>query len=215
MTKRCANCGSDKEPSEFARSPKNKDGLRTYCKSCSNVKNKKYRDENPEASKAATSKWYQRNKDKKAAQVKSWVERNKERYIAVGKAWQESNPELMKSYWRKHYQKNRKRNASYQVHNAIGARLRNCLRGKKSARTEELIGYQVEELMASIEKQFRPGMSWANYGDWHIDHIVPLIDFDCSTEESDEIRKAWAISNLRPIWAEENLRKSCKRLYLL
>lgn len=215
MSKRCASCGVDKESSEFAIARNRKDGLRPYCKACSNAKNKQYREKNPEASKASTSKWYQNNKDKKAAQVKKWAEQNKERYVSVSKAWKDANRDLFKGYWRRHYLESRKDNPAYRVHNAIGGRIRGCLRGAKASRTEELIGYRIPELMSSLEKQFRPGMSWENYGEWHIDHIVPLAEFDCSSEESEQIKKAWAIPNLRPIWAEENLRKRCKRLYLL
>jgi hypothetical protein len=49
-------------------------------------------------------------------------------------------------------------------------------------------------------------MSWDNYGEkWHIDHIIPICEFDLS--EKSEARRANNILNLRPIWAEENLSK--------
>lgn len=215
MPKRCASCGAEKEASEFAAARDRKDGLRPYCKPCSNAKNKQFREANPESAKASTSKWYENNKEKKAAQVKKWAERNKEHHASVSKAWMHANTDKARGYWRKHYQECRKNNPAYKIHNAIGGRIRKCLRGAKASRTETLIGYPITELMASLERQFQPGMRWDNYGEWHIDHIVPLVEFDCSTEESDQIKRAWAIPNLRPIWAEENLRKRCKRLYLL
>jgi hypothetical protein len=58
-------------------------------------------------------------------------------------------------------------------------------------------------------------MSWENYGDWHIDHIVPLSSFTFTGVDDPEIRIAWALSNLRPIWAKENIKKRDKRLFLI
>lgn len=213
--KACACCKVNKEPSEFAKAAHRSDGLRPYCKPCSNEKNRKYRKENPEAAAASSAKWYRANKDKKSAQVKKWAQKNKDRSKAKAKEWREANPNKYAEYWRRSYVKNRKHNRHYQIHNAIGGRIRDRLRGAKWSRTEELIGYPVEDLMACLELQFLKGMNWDNYGQWHIDHIIPLSAFECSGSDPEEIKKAWAIPNLRPIWASDNLRKSWKRLYLL
>jgi hypothetical protein len=42
---------------------------------------------------------------------------------------------------------------------------------------------------------------------------VPISSFDLSNP--DELRSAWAITNLRPLWARDNLIKSNKRIYLI
>jgi hypothetical protein len=71
-----------------------------------------------------------------------------------------------------------------------------------------LIGCTREELMVYLESKFKPGMTWDNYGrfGWHIDHIKPLSLFDLTCEE--EAKIAGHYTNLQPLWAEENLRKS-------
>src|SRR3546814_6097044 len=46
--------------------------------------------------------------------------------------------------------------------------------GKNGRSWETLVGYTVADLMAHLERQFLPGMSWDNRGEWHIDHIRPL-----------------------------------------
>ena len=53
-------------------------------------------------------------------------------------------------------------------------------------------------------------MSWDNYGEWHIDHILPDSSFYYVSTEDDEFKKCWALSNLQPLWAIDNLKKSNK-----
>ena len=61
-----------------------------------------------------------------------------------------------------------------------------------------------------IEKQFRPGMSWANWGNrtWHLDHKKPLDSFDLTDEI--QFQAACHFSNYQPLWATENLQKHNK-----
>lgn len=58
-----------------------------------------------------------------------------------------------------------------------------------------------DELRRHIASQFLPGMSWANYGEWHLDHIKPRSTFRLP----DEVLECFALSNLRPLWAIDNI----------
>ena len=78
----------------------------------------------------------------------------------------------------------------------------------KSKSLCELIGCSIKELKQHLESKFREGMSWENHGEWHIDHIRPCADFDLTNP--DEQKKCFHFSNLQPLWAVENLRKSNK-----
>jgi hypothetical protein len=82
------------------------------------------------------------------------------------------------------------------------------LGGMSAGRMRRKLGYGPKELRAHIERQFYGGMSWGNYGDWHIDHITPKSSFDLS--DPDEIRACWALPNLRPLWGRDNIRKGAK-----
>jgi hypothetical protein len=75
-----------------------------------------------------------------------------------------------------------------------------------------LVGYDVIELKRHLEEQFVDGMSWENYGEWHIDHIKPLSSFNITDINSDEFKKCWSLSNLQPLWAKDNLKKYNKIL---
>jgi 5-methylcytosine-specific restriction endonuclease McrA len=44
----------------------------------------------------------------------------------------------------------------------------------------------------------------------HIDHIIPLSYFNITDINDPKIKTAWALKNLRPIWAYQNLSKNNK-----
>lgn len=99
----------------------------------------------------------------------------------------------------------------------IRSSIRSRLAGSRGCRSwHAVLGYTTEELMRHIERQFQRGMSWSNHGrnGWHIDHIIPVVSFMFSSTDDPEFRACWALSNLRPLWAGENINKSAKRLTL-
>jgi hypothetical protein len=87
--------------------------------------------------------------------------------------------------------------------------------GGKESKWLTLVGYTVEELKNHLERQFLRGMGWDNMPKWHIDHIVPLVSFSFQSEDDPEFKAAWALTNLRPVWAKENVRKQARREHLL
>lgn len=101
--------------------------------------------------------------------------------------------------------------AQRKVANTCRARLGTAIRqagAKKSASTFSLIGCSIEFLKDWIQRKFKRGMRWNNHGDWHIDHIVPCAAFDLRTKEGQQT--CFHYSNLRPLWAEDNLSKGDK-----
>lgn len=52
-------------------------------------------------------------------------------------------------------------------------------------------------------------------GEWHVDHIVPLSSFDFATPDDPGFKAAWALTNLRPLWGLENMRKHAQRTHLI
>ena len=110
----------------------------------------------------------------------------------------------------------RKVNPSFQINERMSAGVRQSLTlGKGGWRWEKLVGYSLADLMRHLERQFLPGMTWENRGDWHIDHITALSTFRFETVEDPEFRAAWALTNLRPLWALDNIAKNDRRTHLL
>jgi hypothetical protein len=78
----------------------------------------------------------------------------------------------------------------------------------KRNKTFHMLGCTPQELILHIEKQFKPGMNWNNWSvhGWHLDHIVPLD----SGKNQEEVEKLCHYTNLQPLWAKENRKKSNK-----
>ena len=95
------------------------------------------------------------------------------------------------------------------VGNSINQYLKRTKKPGSRKSTRDLIGYEIKGLIVHLESLFEPGMSWENYGRskgcWSIDHIKPQSSFDFRS--ADEVRKCWALRNLRPMWHHLNQAK--------
>lgn len=89
----------------------------------------------------------------------------------------------------------------------ISELVRTALKGNKAG-WRSSVGWTIEELKAHLEKQFRLGMDWDNYGEWHLDHIKPRSMFSFTSPHDPEFKECWALSNLQPLWKWENLSKN-------
>ncbi len=108
---------------------------------------------------------------------------------------------VVRNAWRKNKQAT---DPHYKVAKSLRDRLYRAIkRGyKKASPTMTLLGCSTDYLIQHLEAQFQPGMSWDNYGDWHIDHIKAVHEFDLSKPDQQFICFNW--QNLRPLWAHEN-----------
>jgi hypothetical protein len=106
--------------------------------------------------------------------------------------------------WRKQY---RAATPLWRVQHNLRTRLRELVQNR-SVHFSKLTGCAGKELVAHLEAQFLPGMTWDNYGlhGWHIDHIRPCASFDLTDPEQQ--RECFHYTNLQPLWAEDNIRKS-------
>lgn len=77
---------------------------------------------------------------------------------------------------------------------------------EKTKQTLQLLGCSMPFFLEHLENRFSQGMSWDNYGQWHIDHIKPCNSFDL-TQPKDQ-HECFHYTNLQPLWANENRAKS-------
>jgi hypothetical protein len=97
---------------------------------------------------------------------------------------------------------------------SVATMIRQMIKGK--AGSTRHLPYKREQLTEHLEKQFVRGMTWDNYGEkWHVDHITPRSSFNISGPECPEFQACWSLSNLRPMWAKDNLSKNNKITHLI
>lgn len=198
------------------------------------AKAKEWRDENSEKMIQYKKEWYERNREEIAAKRKVYREENADKIKAAKKLHYDANLEKMRQAKRDYYHANkdvlkvkqkvyrdenkdslntyfrerRKRDPLFKM----GAYLRNMLRRilkasgtAKAGSSSDIVGYGPTELKAHIESLFTDGMSWENYGGWHIDHKVPVSIMTLFGIEDPAVINA--LSNLQPMWALDNLTK--------
>lgn len=169
---------------------------------------------NPEKVKARSQQWLAENGERKRQTNAAWKARNAEKVRQQAKDWWQANKERGRQYAAQRRADPRKR-LEEALRSGIYNRMSREAGRKGRSKTFDLLGYGPAELAAHLERQFSKGMTWDNYGEWHIDHIVPVSTFSYDSFESDEFRAAWALTNLRPMWSADNISKGAKRLTLL
>jgi len=207
--KKCTVCLKNKILASFYKKKGGKLGLDAKCKSCVSLYHKQH---------------FQKNKNQ--------ILKNRHDYI---KTYRSNNKCYISEYNRKYYAKNKKRilkykaspeyrihqnkyekekrknNVSYRISGSLRSRINIAIRkgqGAKNHSTESLLGCDVDFLKNYIAKKFVKGMSWGNYGKWHIDHIKPCSSFDLTKPEQQKL--CFHYSNLQPLWAKDNISKRDK-----
>ncbi len=157
---------------------------------------------------------YQKKYQSSPEVVKKRKERylkNREEHLARVKEYQKTP--AGRAVQKKH---NKKRRATphfrlrERISRGVYGKLKRRNSGKYGASIDKLLPYTIEELTARLESMFKPGMTWENMGEWHLDHIIPDSSFDYETTSCPGFKKSWALENLQPLWAEENLKKGAK-----
>ena len=222
-TKKClGKCGLEKELLEFGKHSISKDGLKSCCKEC----RKEEYQLNKEKIEKTAKKWYQDNKEKALETRKNYRDENKQKIAKNKKKWYIKNYKKISEQKKEYYIKNRekikkrtkqytnnklKNDIKYKILHNLRRRINHVLnKNNKSLSTMMLIGCEIDYLMYHIQNRFTKGMSWDNYGLWHIDHRRPCASFDLS--KPSEQRKCFHFSNLQPLWAEDNFKKGSKIL---
>lgn len=159
--------------------------------------------------KVADKKYRQKNKEYLDKYTKNWYEENKEYRKEYLREYREKNIEKIRER-KRNYEKNRKDNDPlYKLIANFRTAIYTVLKENnmnKYGHYFDILQYSPEELANHLEKQFTDGMTWENYGEWHVDHIMPCASFDLSDPVQQRTCFRW--TNLQPLWAADNIRKS-------
>lgn len=207
--KKCTICKQNKPLSEYHNMTRAKDGKRSQCKICHIEANRKFRKQNKEHCIEINKKYYAKNKEQILRRSREAYSNDPQKYLAKNKKWATKNKKKTNEY-RRQWQKNK-------WHNDINYKIKSLLRGRlykavnneyKYSTVTDYLGCTIDELKIYLAAKFTEGMTWENHGDWHIDHIKPCSSFDLTN--LDEQKKCFHYTNLQPLWAEDNLRKSSR-----
>lgn len=189
--KQCPKCNEFKPMNgdHFAKSSKLNHGYHCYCKVCDSEKTKAF---NKSLDPAV------RKQRRRASNIKN-AEHNKEyrKSRAPVKLIQEAH--------------RRKTDPSFVLKNRMRSRMFMALKkGKGGERWQDLLGYTVDDLKKHLQKKFLPGMTWELFlnGAIHIDHRVPVAAHNIKGYDSHDFKRCWALKNLQPMWADDNMAKS-------
>ena len=161
--------------------------------------------------KEARKSYREKNRDRIREYCHRVYTSDPEKFYLRSKSWKSRNKERANKRDRLYTRKRRKEDFVFRFSQNLRRRISKAVRGElKSRHTIELIGCSIDQIRLHLEKQFKPGMNWENYGKygWHVDHIRPCSSFNLVDPKQQMICFNW--TNLQPLWATENLRKSNK-----
>jgi hypothetical protein len=164
---------------------------------------------------AADKKYAEKNKEKLNEYHKEWSKTKRKELREYHSKWRDENRVHVNEKTRLWYLNRRRTDPGFRLKSNTRTALWTCLKERDVAKyrsTFLLLGYTLEELMVHLEKQFTDGMTWDNYGEWHVDHKIPMTTFNFETTEDGEFKLCWCLDNLQPLWGPENLSKGTKLL---
>lgn len=119
------------------------------------------------------------------------------------KDWRKNNPEKHRQSKKNYFAKS----PLEKLRNNFRRRIYKVIKNKNFTKNHSInsyLGCSYEELKTHLELKFQPGMTWDNYGKWHIDHIKPL----SLGQNISDLENLCHYTNLQPLWAEDNIKKS-------
>lgn len=175
----------------------------------------------------AAKMYYSENKEKHAIATKAYRVRHREEVLEKGRNYYKqnaasinlktalrvrANPEVRRRIAR-NYMRRLRLTPQGRLDSRISRSISKCLRGKKGGVSwTRMVEYTPQQLTDSIGSKFTKGMTWEKLiaGEIHIDHKIPKSKFRYSSHDDIEFKRCWALDNLQPMWAADNLAKGNK-----
>jgi hypothetical protein len=183
------------------------------CMACKVENSRSWRSANPEKTAAYDASARAERLSEFKGRVNGYYERNRSAILARKKDRREANLEEFRERDRE-YQRVALSTPKGKLENAISTGVhRGIIHGSKASRsTFAILGYSLNDLISHLESQFKPGMSWENYGrgGWHVDHKLPRAAFNYETPDDIDFKRCWALENLQPLWEKDNFSKGAK-----
>lgn len=209
--KYCSKCDKfhPKSALYFGVENKKKDGLRTICRACTLAAKKASYLEKKDKILLKKREYYAKNKEKVYEACKRYVRDNKDKVSSKRKEYYKKNKTQWRAYIKVYVRNRKKTDPKFLIKTRMRFLIWNAMRrigeGKKKG-TINIIGCSSDFLKTHIEQQFLQGMTWENRSEWHIDHIIPL----ATAKNEEDVIRLNHYTNLRPLWAIDNLKKGAR-----
>ncbi len=158
--------------------------------------------------KAYNKEKWQKKKDLYSQKNKAQYQKHKGKFKLRSKIYNQINKQALNEFTKNYRRDRYHTDEIFKLKACLRTRLYQTLKNNKKISSLKLLGCTLEEFKQYIDNKFQPNMSWDNYGEWHIDHIIPCSQFNLALEE--EQKKCFHYTNLRPLWKLQNLTKSNK-----
>lgn len=147
-----------------------------------------------------------RARDRARGAIRRMDPNYKKRMLELKRIWRKNNREKYLHSSREYDRRMMSENLQRRVSKNLRHRVSKVLKGiAKSKSTMDMLGISFDGFRTYMESLFSEGMTWDNYGEWHIDHIKPLALFDLSIPDQQLL--ACHYTNLQPLWAKDNIAK--------
>jgi hypothetical protein len=167
--------------------------------------------ENRDRINAKKREYYLKNAESERMRDRERYIKNRMTKIEYQRRYSIENRELVLESKRNYHYEKMESCAIYRSAKRIRSLIYVSLGVKKSEKTEEILGCKISEFKEHLERQFTKGMSWERFKEIHIDHIIPL----SSAETEEDVIALNHYTNLRPLWAKDNLSKSSRMEFLI
>ena len=165
--------------------------------------------------KIASQKYQLKNQKKLSEYHKEWQKNNRDKLNSYHKEWRENNIDKHRETKREYQKHKRHTDPIYKLISNFRTAIYQVLKENnvtKNGHYFDVLKYTPEELISHLESKFIDGMTWDNYGEWHVDHVKPISSFNIIEIGDEEFMKCWVLKNLQPLWGVENIKKSNKLL---
>jgi hypothetical protein len=205
VKKVCTKCGVEKPLEMFAVDSTRKDGRYPSCKGCRKKYLVVYKATYQSTIIDGNKVYYKKNRASIRKKQAVYRVENIESVSAAEAKWQRENRPRINARYNNRIKTDPVFYLKENVRKNIQASIKE---GGKSGKTNELVGLSGKDLLDYLGTLFWPGMTKDNRGNmkWHLDHVVPIESFDKS--DPNWQFKAFHWTNLQPLWADDNLRKS-------
>ena len=186
------------------------------------ISDKKYRETHKKKIKEIHRKWRERNREHINSKAREQYKENPQPFKERSERYINSHKEKVKEARHKYkienrancteYERNKRHtDPIYRFRTSSRGLIRQYTKGKgyKGDKTiYEILGCDFDFFLNYIQSKFEEGMTLENYGEWNIDHIIPI----SSAKTDEDLEKLNHYTNLQPLWAKDNFKKGRKIL---